>query len=68
MRKLKKQINEAHNVEYIGKSRCEAAGKSFKIMDKFYMAVVVVLLILTVIFVGDEVVRLFVFFRYIGDG
>lgn len=63
VRQLKKQINAASDVEYIGKSRCESAAKNSNVMAKFYKIVVAVMLILIVVFVGDELARIFAFFR-----
>lgn len=60
---MKKQINAATDIEYIGKSRCESAAKNSNVMAKFHKIVVTVMLILIVVFVGDELGRIFVFFR-----
>lgn len=62
VRQLKKQINDARDIKYIGEARCESAVKNFNVLDKFYKVVVVGLLLLVALFLVDVATRMFAFF------
>jgi hypothetical protein len=61
--RLKKQLVEAQNIEYLGKYRCESADKNYRIIDKFYKIVIAGMFILIIVFIMDEAVKLFHFFK-----